>query len=43
LEEDRYMHADMAAAIELLRSGVLLDAVSSSGVTLPSVFDHSGR
>ena len=43
LEEDRYMHADMAVTIELLRSGSLLDAVASCGVRLPSVFDHSAR
>jgi histidine ammonia-lyase len=43
LEEDRYMHADMTATIELLQSGSLLDAVASCGVTLPSVFDHNAR
>jgi histidine ammonia-lyase len=43
LEEDRYMHADMAVTIELLRSGSLLEAVEACGVSLPSVFDHSDR
>jgi histidine ammonia-lyase len=41
LEEDRYMHADIAVTIKLLRSGSLLNAVANCGVTLPSVFDHS--
>ena len=37
LEEDRYMHADMTAALKLLRSGSVLDAVASCGITLPSI------
>jgi len=43
LDEDRYMHADMAATIALLRSGTLLEAVAACGVSLPSVFDHSAH
>jgi histidine ammonia-lyase len=43
LEEDRYMHADMAVTIELLRSDSLLDAVANCGVTLPSLFDHTAH
>jgi histidine ammonia-lyase len=43
LEEDRYMHTDMAVTIELLRSGSVLDAVASCGIQLPSVFDHGAR
>ncbi len=34
LEEDRISYPDVNAAIELLRSGVLLDAVADSGVEL---------
>jgi histidine ammonia-lyase len=36
LEDDRYLHADMQMAIELVRSGRLLAAVAACGVALPS-------
>ena len=36
LEDDRYLHADMQAAIELVQSGKVLAAVQACGVTLPS-------
>jgi histidine ammonia-lyase len=38
LEDDRYLHADMRVAIELVRSGRLLEAVQGCGITLPSTF-----
>jgi histidine ammonia-lyase len=36
LEDDRYLHADMRAALALLQSGRLLETVASCGVRLPS-------
>ena len=38
MTDDRYLHADMRAAIDLLRSGSLLAAVANNGVELPSAF-----
>jgi histidine ammonia-lyase len=38
LEDDRYLHADMRAALTLLQSGRLLQTVASCGVRLPSTF-----
>ncbi|HTY50029.1 MAG TPA: histidine ammonia-lyase [Steroidobacteraceae bacterium] len=39
LAEDRYLHADMVSAIELVRSGAVVDAVlgAAGGLTLPSL------
>lgn len=36
LEDDRYLHADIRAALTLLQSGRLLETVASCGVRLPS-------
>jgi histidine ammonia-lyase len=36
LEDDRYLHADMRKAIELLQSGTLLNSVERCGIKLPS-------
>lgn len=38
LEDDRYLHTDMRKAIELLKSGVLLEGAQKGGVRLPSTF-----
>lgn len=43
LEDDRYLHTDMRKAIELLRSGTLLESVRRSGVRLPSILSNAAR
>ncbi|MFV3130299.1 histidine ammonia-lyase [Niveispirillum sp. KHB5.9] len=37
LDNDRYFHADIQAALTLVRSGALLSAVTAGGVDLPTV------
>ncbi|MGN6375081.1 MAG: histidine ammonia-lyase [Sphingomonas sp.] len=42
LDEDRYMHADMAAALAIVRSGALGDLLADAGMPLPAITASAG-